>query len=64
MVSRSDATSRFAVLSKRWTIEHTIAWLNRCCRLAKDWKNRNRKALAFLPLVSIRRMLRRLCTPT
>ena len=30
---------------------------------AKDWENRNRKALAFLHLASIRLMLRKLCNP-
>ncbi|MFN8719733.1 MAG: IS5/IS1182 family transposase, partial [Rhodospirillales bacterium] len=39
-------------------------WLNRCRRLAKDWENLNRQALAFLRLASIRLMLRRLCKPT
>jgi transposase len=38
------------VLPKRWIVERTIAWLNRCRRLAKDWENLNRKALAFLRL--------------
>jgi hypothetical protein len=37
------------VLPKRWIVERTIARLNRCRRLAKDWENLNRKALAFLP---------------
>ena len=32
-------------------------------RLAKDWENLNRKALAFLRLASIRLMLRKLCNP-
>jgi transposase len=36
---------------------------NRCRRLAKDWENLNRKALAFLRLASIRLMLRKLCNP-
>jgi hypothetical protein len=31
--------------------------VNRCGRLAKDWENLNRKALAFLRLASIRLML-------
>src|SRR5215207_8658630 len=44
-------------------VERTIAWLNRCRRLAKDWENLNRKALAFLRLTSIRLMLRKLCNP-
>jgi transposase len=31
-------------------VERTLAWLNRCRRLAKDWENLNRKARAFLLL--------------
>ena len=44
IVKRSDQ-KRFAVLPKRWIVERTLAWLNRCRRLAKDWENLNRKAL-------------------
>ena len=50
IVKRSDRAKGFVVLSKRWIVERTLAWLNRCRRLAKDWENRNRKALAFLHL--------------
>ena len=63
IVKRSDATVGFKVIPKRWIVERTIAWLNRCRRLAKDWENLNRKALAFLRLASIRLMLRKLCNP-
>jgi hypothetical protein len=41
----------------------TFARLNRCRRLAKDWENLDRNALAFLRLASIRLMLRKLCNP-
>jgi transposase len=61
IVKRSDAAKGFAVLPKRWIVERTIAWLNRCRRLAKDWECLNRKALAFLRWASIRIMLRKLC---
>src|SRR3954447_19023900 len=61
IVKRSDAAKGFTVLPKRWIVERTIAWLNRCRRLAKDWECLNRKALAFLRLASIRLMLRKLC---
>ena len=64
IVKRSDHTRGFLVLPKRWIVERTIGWLNRCRRLAKDWENLNRKALAFLRLASIRLMLRRLCNPS
>ena len=64
IVKRSDQTKGFVVLPRRWIVERTIAWLNRCRRLAKDWESLNRKALAFLRLASIRLMLRKLCNPT
>lgn len=42
--------------------ERTFAWLGRCRRLAKDFENLSRNALAFRKLASIRLMLRRLCS--
>src|SRR3984885_5484961 len=63
IVKRPNQVSSFVVLPKRWIVERTIAWLNRCRRLAKDWECLNRKALAFLRLASIRLMLRKLCNP-
>ena len=62
IVKRSEP-GKFIVLPKRWIVERTIGWLNRCRRLAKDWENYNYKARAFLFLASIRRMLRSLCHP-
>src|ERR1700758_5173991 len=61
IIKRSDQAKGFVQLPKRWIVERTIAWLNRCRRLAKDWENLNRNALAFLKLASIRLMLRKLC---
>ena len=60
IVRRCD-TGKFVVLPKRWIVERTIAWLNRCRRLSKDWESLNRNALAFLRWASIRLMVRRLC---
>ena len=61
IVKRSDRLKGFVVLPKRWVVERTFAWLNRCRRLAKDWECLSQKALAFLKLASIRLMLRKLC---
>jgi putative transposase len=63
IVRRSDQIKGFVQLPRRWIVERTIAWLSRCRRLAKDWENLNRNALAFLKLASIRLMLRKLCNP-
>jgi transposase len=60
IVKRSDQAKGFVVLPKRWVVERTFAWLNRCRRLAKDWECLNRKARAYVLLASIRLMLRRL----
>jgi putative transposase len=64
IVKRSDTAKGFVVLPKRWIVERTLAWLNRCRRLARDWEKLNLKALAFLRLASIRFMLRKLCNPS
>ena len=64
IVKRSDQANGFEVLPKRWVVERTLAWLNRCRRLAKDFENLSSRALAFLRLASIRLMLRKLCNPT
>ena len=63
IVKRSDTAKSFEVLPRRWVVERTLAWLNRCRRLAKDFENLSRNALAFIRLASIRLMLRKLCNP-
>src|SRR4051794_39860826 len=63
IVKRSDL-GKFIVLPRRWIVERSIGWLNRCRRLAKDWECLNRNDLAFLRWASIRLMLRKLCQTT
>ena len=63
IVKRSDV-GKFVVLPKRWIVERTIAWLNRCRRLAKDWERLNQNGLVFLRSASIRLMVRKLCQKT
>lgn len=53
IVKRSDVASGFKILPKRWIVERTLAWLNRCRRLAKDWENLNRSASTFLRLAGL-----------
>ncbi len=50
IVKRSDQANGFQVLPKRWIVERTLAWLNRCRRLAKDFENLTRTALTFIKL--------------
>lgn len=63
IIKRSDQAKGFELLPRRWVVERTLAWLNRCRRLAKDFENLTHNALAFLRLAAIRMMLRRLCNP-
>jgi len=64
IVTRSDSQKGFVVLPKRWIVERTLAWLNRCRRLTKDFEHRTRHAIAFVYLASIRVMVRKLCNPS
>ena len=59
IVKRSDTRS-FVILPRRWVVERTIAWLNRCRRLAKDWEATIASSEAWLIIASIRRMTRRI----
>ena len=63
IIKRSDQAKGFEVLPRRWVVERTLAWPNRCRRLAKDFENLTYNALAFLRLAAIRKMLRRVCNP-
>jgi transposase len=58
IVKRSDTAEGFVVLPKRWVVERTFAWLNRCRRLAKDWEATIASSEAWLLISSIRRMMR------
>lgn len=64
IITRCDQQKGFVALPKRWLVERTLAWLNRCRRLAKDFENRIRYAAAFVFLASIRLMVRKLCNPS
>ena len=38
IVKRSDDTSGFTVLPRRWVVERTLAWFGRYRRLSKDYE--------------------------
>ncbi len=55
-IAKRSELHKFAVIPKRWVVERSFAWLEKCCRL---WKNCERKlhtseqfiVLAFLSLL-------------
>jgi transposase len=64
IIEQSGKAKGFEVLPLRRDGERTFAWLGRCRRLAKDWENLTRTALAYIRLASICLMLRCLCNPS
>jgi len=62
IVKRPENARGFEVLPRRWVVERTFAWLNRCRRLAKDWEKSTETAIASVNISSIRLVTRRLVT--
>lgn len=60
IVRRSDTAKGFEVLPRRWVVERTFAWLNRCRRLAKDFEATITGAVAWVYIAHIRTLTRRL----
>ena len=60
IVTRSQSVGTFKAEPRRWVIERTLAWLNRCRRLAKDFETTIESAEAWVLLASIRVLSRRL----
>jgi hypothetical protein len=56
-------SSPFQVQPRRWVVERTIAWLNRCRRLSKDFEHLAKNSVAWIYWASIQRMLRYLAPP-
>ena len=60
IVRRSDATKGFVVLPRRWIVERTFGWLNRCRRLSKDYEYLTETSEAMIHVAMINLMVRRL----
>ena len=60
IVSRPPEQKGFVVQKKRWIIERTFGWLNRCRRLSKDYEVKVTHSEAMIRVASINLMLRRL----
>ena len=64
IVRRSEEAVGFEVIAKRWIVERTLGWLNRCRRLSKDYEATIRSAVAMIRLAMIHVMVRRLAPVT
>jgi putative transposase len=58
IVHRPSEQVGFVVQARRWVVERTIAWINRCRRLSKDFERLAKNSAAWIYWASIQRMLR------
>jgi len=64
IVKRSDRSTGFSVLPRRWVVERTFAWLNRNRRLAKDFEATVGSSETWIYLASVQMLARRLARST
>ncbi|HVN10709.1 MAG TPA: IS5 family transposase [Kineosporiaceae bacterium] len=64
IVKRSDDTTGFAVLPRRWVVERTLAWLTGNRRLVRDYERRADTHEALTTIAMIALMSRRLARAT
>jgi len=60
VVKRSDDSTGFAVLPRRWVVERTFGWFMRHRRLVRDYETSQDSAKAVVYIAMIRIQLRRL----
>ena len=59
-VARAEGQKGCAVLPHRWGVERTLAWLNQCRRLSKDYEELPTTSETFVYVAMTRLMLKRL----
>jgi putative transposase len=61
VVEKKKTSEGFQVLSLRWIVERTFAWLGRSRRLSKDYERKPTSSASHVYAASSRLMLRRIC---
>ena len=64
LVERDATATGFVVLKRRWVVERTFGWLNKCRRLSKDYERKTKQSETMIRLASISLMTRRLTLKT
>lgn len=59
VVRRPAGAAGFEPVKIRWAVERTIAWLNRCRRLSKDYEYNTSSSETWVKIAAIQHMLRR-----
>ena len=60
IVLRSDHSSKFTVIPKRWVVERTFAWFESYRRLSKDFEYLTDTSEVMIQIAMIRLMLNRI----
>ncbi len=60
IVKRNDKVEGFRVLSRRWIVERTFAWLENSRRLSKDYERTTSSSQAMIHIAKTRLMTARL----
>jgi putative transposase len=55
IVKRSPEAIGFQLLKRRWVVERTFGWFNKCRRLSKEYEvlTRNSESLIYIAMISI-----------
>lgn len=64
IIKRSDDTTGFAVLPRRWVVERTFGWLLRYRRLVRDYERRPEHHEAMVLWATVAIMTRKLARTT
>ena len=59
-VARAEGQKGLAVFPQRWGVERTLAWVNQCRRLSKDYEELPTTSETFVYVAMTRLMLKRL----
>ena len=57
VVKRSEL-HKFSVIPKRWVVERSFAWLEKCCRLRKNCEKKLDSSLAMVQLAFVRLLVK------
>ncbi len=60
IVTRADDQVGFQVQPRRWVVERSIAWANRCQRLSKEYERDVINSAAWIYWASIQRLVKRI----
>ena len=58
-VAKRNELHKFVVLPKRWIVERTFGWLDKCRRLWKNCERKSQNSLQMVVLAFIRLLLKR-----